>query len=148
MDAVTVKQIEILNEKCRAEEIRARNFTIILKDKLKNEKAASLIDGFDITVERRVLSYDEDLSKSRNIQSGESLFNRFELTYSLFLNDDDFINSNGNELSSLDGQPLQKVHFGYLMHCPSVHSDLSFQELAKIDDVWIDVVVDYKFFSG
>lgn len=145
MDVKIVKQIEILNEKCRAEEIRARNFTKLLKAELKNEKAAGKINGFDIAVELRAFSNDEAFCKSRNIEPGESLFDRYELAYSLLLNDDDFFNSNGNELSTVDGHPLQRLHFGYLMHCLVFHSDLSFQELAKIDNVWIDVLVNCKF---
>lgn len=147
MTTAQIRKFEISNEKCRAEEIRARNFTKQLRAKLQKEKAEGIIDDFEIREELCAFSYNKKFCKSKNIEPGDLLVDPISLCYSLHLDDDDFFNANGNEVSFLDGHPLQHLHFGYLMHCLAYHSELSFEDISKIDDVWIDVVVNYQFFT-
>lgn len=142
-----IRKFEILLEKCNAEEIHARNYAKQLEARLRKDYSEQIFDDFEIEAEFFVMSENEKYCLSKNIETGESLIDSRELGYHLWLGEDALFAENWIEHAWRYHKDFQHLHFGYLMHCLVFHSFLNFEDLLMIDDVKINVVVRYQFFT-
>lgn len=136
-----------INDKVRKEEIRARNYIIKLKRYLIHHQELGLLDDFEIDFRFSIFSYDEKFCKEKNISVGDPYYED-NITYSLFIDDDESFEVNGFMYGwqNLDG--LKDLHIGNLMHCLIDHSNLSIEDILAIDDVWIETLVTYQFWTN
>lgn len=140
-----IKKFSLINDKIRAEEIRARKYLIKLCDVLDLQVKNNLMDDYEYETHFSVFSYDEEFCQSRRIEVGDPFCQ--SNIYSLSPNDPEFFYMDWFIHGWMGFEQLKIFHFGYLMHCLIDHSGLSFEEILAIDDVWIEIIVRHQFFK-
>lgn len=140
-----IKKFIKINDKIRAEEIRARNYLIKLNTVLAQQLKEGLLDDFEVETQFSVFSNNKDFCERKGVEIGDSFFHTN--IYTLSPDSEDFFNMNWY-VSGMKGiEQLKDYHFGYLMHCLIDHSDLELEDLMAIDDVWIEIIVHHQFYT-
>jgi hypothetical protein len=134
-------------EKVNTEEKRATEFARKLRKQLDELKDSKLIDDYNFQYNLRCFSFDEKVNKKFNVEEGDPIFDT--TVYCLPIEDyhDYDENFNWNQHISTDGTPLEELFFSYAMHCICWHSDLEFEDILAISDVWIEIKIDYQFWT-
>lgn len=133
--------LELLNDKVRKEEVKAYDLFKKLKPRLKRMVKNQEIGDYNIWEKMEVYSSDEAVCEKHGVEVGNPLYSAPEFTFGC---DEEFFQMNWNEWKDPDG-PVAKFHFGYAMHCILFHSHLDMDDILKIDDIWIEIKVDYQF---
>ncbi len=142
---INIERIKNLNSKLKKEETRIRLFANELNLKLKKQAQEKQIDDFNFEQSFCVFSNNADCNKRQYAEEGNPIWE--DKTFLIFGEDpeeESFYNDNWNELHP--PHPLAHLFFCYTMHCLIFHSQLSWQDIVDIDDVWIELKVDYQFF--
>ena len=136
-------QFKELLEKVNNEEKRAIEFGRKLRKQLDELLEKKLIDDYNFDCELSCFSSDSETNKKFNTEEGNPIF---ESLYRILDEEDETINWKENYFTN--GTPLDDLYFSYAMHCICWHSDLSFEDILAIDSIWIDIKVDYQFFTN
>ena len=138
------QSLKELNIKLKNEEIRIRIFANHLKGLLENQKSERKIDDFNFLSSLSVFSNNTECNKRNNVELGDPIW--VDKSYILFLKEDEILYlDNWNEFHST--HPIGKEFFCYSMHCICFHSHLEWRDILEIDEVWMELKVDYQFFS-
>jgi len=144
-DKEAVERIKQLNDTLKKEEKRIYEFSLQLRRSLNFMKNEKQIDDFNIFQEYSLFSKNEECNKRNNVEEGDPIW--MDKASSHFIHNkkehDLFFMENWNELAP--EHPLGNLEFCYSMHCICFHSRLSWQDLIDVDDVWIELKVDYQF---
>ena len=140
-----IKKFALINDKIRAEEIKARAYLIKLCKVLDGQVKKGLLDDYEIETHFSVFSYDESFCRSKDVEVGDSFYKTG--MYKLSPDDDEFFNMDWYMNAWRGFEQLKDFHFGYLMHCVIDHTSLQLEDILAIDDVWIEIVVTYQFFT-
>ncbi len=140
-----IKKFALINDKIRAEELRAREYLINLRAVLDGQVESGVVDDYEFETHFSVSSYDEDYCRSKEVEVGDSFYETS--LYKLAPDDDEFFHMNWYITSWIGCDQLKDFHFGYLMHCLLDHTCLKIEDVLAIDDVWIEIVVTYQFFT-
>ena len=135
--------IRRLNLKLKKEECRIRPFAKELNNTLEKQLQEKEIDDYNITTKISLFSNNIRCNKRHNVEAG----NPFKEVDFLLLHDkldDVFYTDNWNEFG--EGHPLANDFICYSMHCLLFDYPISFLDLINIDDVWLEIKVDYQFF--
>jgi hypothetical protein len=137
-----IEKIKHLNELLRKEEQRVRAFSMKTLNSLREFKSLGTIDDYNFDTMLMVFSDNEECNKRNNVEEGDPIYKDYlcifrEETGDCFFTDD------WNELDS--EHPLRHIPFCYSIHCIYSHSHLTWEDILLIDDVWIDIKVDYQF---
>ncbi len=143
LNPINTKKIQELSDKLHTEEVKARNFYINLEPQLKEMVASGSIDDYNIVEELHVFSYNKAVCQKYSVEVGDPIYSEWVV---LNRDDQDFF-QNWNENTGDKNNPLARFHFGYVMHCILFHSHLSLEDILEIDDVWIEIKVDYQFWT-
>ena len=138
-----IEKIRLLSEKLQKQELRVQPFVHETLKKLGIMQEQQTIDDFNITYELMAFSNDAVCNERNNIEEGDPIYKTY-LSHFRCDSSDMFFTDNWNELSHRD-HPLSHIHFCYSMHCLALDSHLSWADIVQIDDVWIDVKVDFQF---
>lgn len=137
--------IKTLNTKLKKEETRIRLFAEELTKTLNRFKENKIVDDFNYECRLGVFTSNMACNRRHGFkEDGDPIYQESYL--SLFKNytNNEFYNGNWNELPL--EHPLGNEHFCYSMHCILFHAhELSWQDVLAIDNVWIDLKVDYQF---
>ena len=139
-----IERIKNLNSKLKKEEERIRLFANELNLTLKKQVQEKQIDDFNFQQSFCVFSNNAACNKRHNVEEGNPIWE--DKAFVLFGDDteESFFEDNWNELHA--PHPLAHLFFCYTMHCLIFHSKLAWQDIVDIDDVWIELKVDYQFF--
>ena len=137
------KKIQELSDKVHIEEIKARNFFINLEPQLQEMVASGSIDDYNIGLELHVFSHNKAVCQKYAVEVGDPIYSDGTI---LNMDEEDFF-QNWNENTGDKNNPLAGFYFGYVMHCILFHSHLSLEDILNIDDVWIEIKVDYQFWT-
>ena len=137
-----VNQITHLNNLLKKEEERVLPFSKQLQTTLDEMIEQKQIDDYNFHSVLAVFSDNADCNKRNNVEEGDPIYKDYlcifrEETGDCFFTDD------WNELYA--EHPLRHIPFCYSMHCIYSHSELTWEDILLIDDVWIDIKVDYQF---
>ena len=142
-----IQFIQKLNEKLRKEEQRF----LALHDKLKPHLTTLCeqreIDDFNYDTRLGVFAKGRDCNARYGVVYGDPIWE--DKTWSLFTDERsrEFLEENWNELRDLE-HPLSDIHFCYTMHCVVFHSHLLWKDILCIEDVWLELKIDYQFLSN
>ena len=150
----TIERIKSLNYKLKREEERIRHFARELKLTLKKQVAEKQLDDFNFRTRFCVFSSDAACNIRHQVEEGDPIWEDKSYTMYRDEQEESFYEDNWNEhhWNELDlnehhiPHPLGHLFFCYTMHCLVFHSDLSWQDIIDIDDVWLELKVDYQFF--
>ena len=140
-----INKLRSLNDKLKKEEERIRPFAKQLFDVLNKQKTEKQIDDFNVWQELIVIiNKGIHCSKCKNV--AEKNPNMEKKDFLLFgeYTDERFYKDNWNELPK--DHPLGNEFFCYTMHSLVFHSYVSWQDIIEIEEVWIELKVDYQFF--
>ncbi len=140
-----INRIRSLNHKLKTEEERIRPFAMQLIDSLKKQVQEKQIDDFNIQQHLSFFSNNTACNKRHGVEEGDPFSE--EKGFLLFgeQTEDMFYSDNWNELPK--GHTLADELFCYSMHCLVFHGSLTWQDIIDIDEVWIELKVDYQFIS-
>lgn len=136
-------QFKELLEKVNNEEKRAIKFGRKLRKQLDALLQKKQIDDYNFDCKLSCFSSDTKINKKFNTEEGNPIYESF---YRIIDKEDETINWKENYLTN--GSPLDDLFFSYAMHCICWDSNLSFEDILAIDDIWIDIKVDYQFFTN
>ncbi|MGE4346165.1 MAG: hypothetical protein AB7D46_02000 [Flavobacteriaceae bacterium] len=138
-DEEFIKAFIILKDKVDKEEKRAIRFRNQLENQLNVLVKTGVIDDYNLQTNLMCFTSDKKINKKYKVEEGNPISEHPEY----------FIEKNSkfnwNERYHTQGSLLENLHFGYAMHCICFHSDLKAEEILSIDDVWIEIKVDYQF---
>ena len=139
-----IERIKSLSDKLKKEEVRIRHFASELKLTLKKQLQEKQIDDFNFETRFLVFSSDTGCNIRHDVEEGDPIWE--DKSFIMFDDDQEecFYEDNWNELH--ETHPLGHLFFCYTMHCLVFHSKLSWQDIVDIDDVWLELKVDYQFF--
>ena len=138
-----INKLKRLNDKLKKEEQRIYKFSFQLEESVNRMKIEKKIDDYNIYQEFSLFSSNEDCNKKHKVVAGDPIW--IDRTFNLFFynKDDMFYSENWNEL--VPEHPLGGIEFCYTMHCICFHSCLTWQDLIDVDDIWIELKVNYQF---
>ena len=140
-----INKIRNLNAKLKKEEERIRPFAKQLNDTLKKQVAEKQIDDFNICQELSVFSNKELVcTKLRKVEEGNPFMEMKDFSLFYEYTEESFYVDNWNELHK--EHPLGNEFFCYTMHSLVFHGLLSWQDIIDIEEVWIELKVDYQNF--
>ena len=137
-----IEKVRYLNEKLQKQELRVLPFIQKKLQKLGLMQEQQTIDDFNIDYVLMVFSDDDDCNKRNNVEEGDPIYKTY-LPHLRHDSNDMFFTDDWNELYAT--HPLRHLRFCYSMHCIYSHSELSWADIVQIDDVWINVKVDFQF---
>lgn len=136
-------QFKGLLEKVNNEEKRATEFGRKLRKQLDELLEKQLIDDYNFDCELSCFSSDTEVNKKHNTEEGNPIYESF---YRILDEEDETIN--WKESYFTNGTPLDDLFFSYAMHSICWHSNLSFEDILTIESIWIDIKIDYQFFTN
>lgn len=139
------QRFSTINEKIRAEEVKARAYLLQLCTSLDVQVKEGMLDDYEFATHFSVFSNDEDFCKNKEVEVGDSFYRTS--SYTLSPEDDEFFNMDWYVSGMAGIEQLKDFHFGYLMHCLIDHTDLQLEDILAIDDVWIEIIVQHQFFT-
>jgi hypothetical protein len=128
----------------KVQEERIRHFAEGLKLTLKKQLEEKQIDDFNFDTLFCVFSSNAACNLRHHVEEGDPIWEDKAYTMYRDFTEESFYEDNWNELHAT--HPLGHLNFCYTMHCLVFHSKLSWQDIVDIDDVWIELKVDYQFF--
>lgn len=141
------KQFEIfkiLKDKVEKEEQRAIELGKQLKIQLDEMVKSGIIDDYNFDTNLMCFTSSKKVNKKYNVEEGDPIAECFWY----FLPKEGLEFSDGwNESYFTKGTLLEDMYFGFAMHCICFDSNLAIDDILAIDDVWIDIKVDYQFFT-
>jgi len=137
-----IEKIRLLSDKLQKQELRIQPFGQEMLKRLGLMQEQQTIDDFNIDYELMVFSDDADCNKRNNVEEGDPIYKTY-LPHLRHDRSDSFFTDDWNEL--YETHPLRHLRFCYSMHCIYSHSELTWADIVQIDDVWIDVKVDFQF---
>ena len=137
-----IERVRLLNNLLRKEEQRVLAFSKKTLWSLDEFKRLGTIDDYNFDCELQVFSDNDDCNKRNNVEEGNPIYENY-LTIFGKNKDDCFFTDDWNELYA--EHPLRHIPFCYSMHCIYSHSHLTWEDIVQIDDVWIDLKVDFQF---
>ena len=138
-----IEKIKRLNDKLKKEEKRIYEFSFKLEYTLNKMIAEKQIDDYNVFQRIELFSSNAECNKRNKVTEGIPILNDETFNLFYFNNEDMFHTENWNELEPK--HPLGKLEFCYTMHCLCFHSRLSWLDLINVDDVWIELKVEYQF---
>ncbi len=137
-----INKIINLNNILKIEEERIRIFADQLHITLQKQVIDKQIDDYNFETQLQVFSNNEACNKKHNVEEGDPFYeDKAYIMFRDFTLDEDYT-EDWNE----GNHPLRHLHFCYTMHCIVFHSHLSWEDILDINDVWIELKVDYQFF--
>lgn len=134
----TLEKISILSRKIRVEEERAVAFYRKMEIELEPMKQAGDIDDFNLWSRLSIFFEDEAMLKKYGIEAGEAIeIHEYNVPIDPYMYDTDWRESQG----------ALSYKIGYAMHCLWYHHHIDREDFHRISDVWIDVKVDYQFWT-
>ena len=137
-----IERVRLLNELLRKEEQRVLAFSKKKLWSLDEFKRLGTIDDYNFDCVLQVFSDNDDCNKRNDVEEGNPIYENY-LTIFGKNQDDCFFTDDWNELYA--EHPLRHIPICYSMHCIYSHSHLTWEDILQIDDVWIDIKVDYQF---
>ena len=136
-------RVKSLNEKLKKEEIRIRAFAESLRISLEKQKEGKVFDDYNFQTQLLLFSNNKACNKRHGVEEGDSFYE--DKCYTMF---EDFIDEKFYTDDWDCGMGIIPKDEGmcYTMHCICEHSDLEWQDILDIEDVWIELKVDYQFF--
>lgn len=126
-------KILTLNEKVQFEEGKAKKFAAQLIPELEKQTKAKIFDDYNLSFNLKCFETEENLNYKTEIPSLLHLEEEFSL--------------NWNEVYFTKDTLLEKTHIGYIMHHILFDAILPLEKILMIEDVWIEVTVEYQFFT-
>ena len=139
-----IQNIRALNARLQKEEERIRVVTDGFYKLLDKQKAEKVIDDYNLFVSLELFSNKEDCNSRHGVEDGEPFMEDKYFT-TLFEpgTDECFYKDDWNEWK--DAIPFEGERMCYTMHYLIDHCHLSWHDLLDIDDIWIELKVDYQF---
>ncbi len=142
-----IEKIRELNNKIRQEELRLRKQYFELKKHSENILGQNLMDDFNMSDFRvSVFSYDDVFNQKHKVETGDPFYES-DLLSSGYLENEDMFFQNWNETQYFGTDTLAQMYFCWTMHDILFHSHLDWEDILAIDDVWIEIKVDYQFWT-
>lgn len=141
-----IDKIKELNDKIRQEELRLRTQYFALVKQLNKLVSQNLMDDFNVDFEVSVFSYDDAFNQKHKVETGDPFYTSALLSSSYF-EDDDMFFENWNESRCFGTDTLAHLYFCWTMHDIVFHSHLNLEDILAIEDVWIEIKVDYLFWT-
>lgn len=133
------KKIKLLIEKIKEKESKATSYYFCLYECIIKHLDEKVIDEFNIITEISFFSDCTKTNKKYEVELGNPIYEGKEYClvfenkqYSLKYDDYIIIN-------------YEKISITYAMHCLLDHSELELSDILKINDIWIEIKVDYQF---
>jgi hypothetical protein len=97
----------------------------------------------------QLFSSDENCNKKYSVEEGDPFFEDKAWAFGgIIETNEQTLFEDWNEIRNPD-HPLCGLIFCYTMHCIVFHHpDLSWQDKLAIDNVWLEIKVDYPFFTN
>lgn len=130
-------RIRALNTKLREKELQLIAFRKTLLPVLEQAKAENRIDDFNFDYGELILFY-------RTEEEEEVIWE--DKTWLLSC-EEKALAENWNEFFGRENHPLKDEWFCCTMHSIVFHSGLSWKKILKVNDVWLQLKVDYQFFA-
>jgi len=145
LNSEKVQKIKELNDKIRQEELKLRQQYFILEKQLNELVQQQFMDDFNIDFQISVFSYDDAFNQKHKVETGDSFYESSVLS-PYYFEDEEMFFENWNETHSKI-ETLAQMYFCYTMHDITSHSHLSWEDILAIDDVWLEINVDYQFWT-
>lgn len=146
MTSQQIEKIKELNSKIHQEELRLRTQYFALLTQLNGLVSQNLMDDFNVGFNISVFSDDDVFNQKHNVETGDA-FHKSVLLTSSHLEDNDMFFENWNENQCFGTDTLAHLYFCWTMHDIVFHSDLDLEDILAIDDVWLEMKVDYQFWT-
>lgn len=116
---------------------------LILQEELL---AKGLIDDYNIDTELQLYNDDYYIKWNEETFDGNPFYTDYTLHLFEHLDKDEiFFADNWNEFISIKNHPLRNEHFCYLFKHISNSHYLAWEDILRIDDIWIDIKIDYQY---
>lgn len=141
------KQFEIfkiLKDKVEKEEKRAIELEKLLRVQLDEMVKNGIIDDYNFDTNLMCFSSDQKVNKKYKVEEGDPIA---ECSWYFLPKEESEFSDGWNESLFTKGTLLEDMYFGFAMHCICFDSHLTIEDILAIDDVWIDIKVDYQFFT-
>ena len=135
-------QLQKLNSKLRLEEKRIFPFYRNLK--LENEKLVreKIIDDFNLEV--IISSFSDNHYKDLDSQLKGNSIIQTNCNFMLHQDENEYLEEDWKEFAL--NEPLLNFKHCYSFHHLYDHTDLTWYDLSFIEDIWLEIKVDYQFF--
>lgn len=135
-------QLQKLNSKLRLEEKRIFPFYRNLK--LENEKLVreKIIDDFNLEV--IISSFSDNHYKDLDSQLKGNSIIQTNCNFMLHQDENEYLEEDWKEFAL--NEPLLNFNHCYSFHHLYDHTDLTWYDLSFIEDIWLEIKVDYQFF--
>jgi len=135
-----------LNERLKKEELRIKPFWEKLVASLEQQVKDKVIDDYNLKSELAFFSDDKFYKRLYKECEGNPIWQ--DTTYLLFSNHKyedhkELYIDDWNEFG--EDHPMAKIPFCYTMHCLVFHSPMAWEDILRIDDVWIELKVEHQF---
>lgn len=140
------QKVKELNDKLRHEELRLRRQYLDLKAQLNDLVRQQFMDDFNIEFLMMAFSDDDAFNKKNNVETGDPFCTSYCLTSSHFEDDESFF-ENWTEVGNSKTNAFSQLHICYAMHIILYDSSLDWEDILAIDDVWLEIKVDYQFWT-
>lgn len=140
------KQFEIfkiLKDKVEKEEKRAIEFGKKLKIQLDEMVKNGVIDDYNFDTNLMCFTSSKKVNKKYKVEEGDPIAEFPEY----FLSEENGFSDGWNEHYFTKGTLLEDMYFGFAMHCICFDSHLAIDDILAINDVWIEIKVDYQFLT-
>ena len=140
---VDIIRVKSLNEKLKKEEVRIRIFAENLQISMNKMVEEKVIDDYNFQTRLCLFSYNRACNKRHKVEKGDPFYE--DENYGMFSlgQDEDFYTE---DWSCGMGILTKGEVMCYTMHCICEHSELTWQDLIDVEEVWIELKVDYQFF--
>lgn len=146
MTSQQIEKIKALNTEIRQEELRLRDQYFALQTQLNGLVSQNLMDDFNVDFQISVFSYDDAFNQKHKVETGDPFYESTLLSSSYF-EDDDLFFENWNETQCFGTDTLAHLFFCWTMHDIVFHSNLDLKDILAIDDVWLEMKVDFQFWT-
>lgn len=140
------QKIKELNEKLRIEELRFRRQYLHLKAHLNDLVQKQLMDDYNIDFLVTVFSHDDDFNKRNHVETGDPFYESTLLCEGHFEKDERYFDFWNIKVYPGTGALVQ-LDICWSMYDILYWSDLSWEDTLAIDDVWLEIKVDYQFWT-
>ena len=136
-----IKALKKINRMLEKEEIRIKTYSDRLHKNITNQMVTKVIDDFEFDASFAVFSSDAECNNKYKVEDGDPFFECN--SYSLFKKnlEESYYNDNWNE----DINSFVPFKICYTMHCLIYDANIKIEDILKIDQIWIELKVNYQF---
>lgn len=148
--AKDLEHLRALNILLRDKEMRILDFYQSLIPRANEMVAQGKIDDYVYYWNLAVFSSNDECNSRHKVAEGDPIYS--DKSWRPIIRNKDIdsaagLERNWNKYRDSENHPLAKEDFCYTMHCILFDADISIDDILAIDDVWLEVKVNYQWLT-